>query len=986
MSPPHRVAGALVALAWLASGPAGAQPAATQISRDPSLVDPMDAGPILPEADGVTFIIDEKPGERSQDGEGTSLFHSFEHFDLDTPDTALFTADPSKTTNVVYNRVTGGSPTNLFGTIASGEELANARFYFFNSRGLILGPDFSLDVTASFSPFSSFTGSTANVLEFSDGVRWPTDRAEAGNFSDASPALVEFTTDSPAAITVDREGASQSLAFGTRDVSLIGGDIELRGSGSRLGTLGTQGVVELASVAGPAQVPLDLSGFDPAGLGPGGTILLTNAARVEAREGAQSTAEVSPARVVIRGGRLVVEQGSTVTAQVENRAALDAEGEPLPLIDVGLSDQLQLSGGSIIQANTANGTAEGGDLVVRARSVLLESDGPLTALGTQTSNSSGAAGDIDIQAERVELRGQDASRDFATEIRTNTRRAVGEDAAGGAIRIAADEVEILGETAVRALSEQPGPGNAPGGGDGGDIELRGTDLVRIADGASVFTQTDSPDGAAGRIAIRDSAEIRIEGGGEVSTRIQGLGGSGEDAPQGEILIQNADRVRVAGEGGVGGLITFTEGGADAGSVRLLDISELSIVDGGVVSSIAAGDAAGGSVEILADQVDVANGGGIVTQTLGDQPSGDISILAGRLTIDGSLSRVDASSGDIAFGRTGAGGSIDIDVGQLELLGGGVVRVTAQGPGGAGDIDVEADSIRISGSEGLNRSRIVSESLTQAGVPEPGAGGSITIRADELELSDDGQISVESFSLDSGPPGSILVLADQIRIENSLGALNATSESDFDAGDIDVRGRGRLLVVDGSITTSSALSSGGNVTIEMDSHVLLRGSSPDPDQVEAVSARALGATEMTQGGNITIRSDTVNLDQAKLVADAPDGAGGDIVIEAEGFFVPGGQLRQDPDQAGLLVAREAGGTTSIVDVSGMQPGDFEAPTPDAAVVSQLASLEQDFLDVSELARDFCAAREQPAGSLVLQSRERAPAAPRDRLPTRYFGNP
>ena len=57
-------------------------------------------------------------GEALGDREGANLFHSFEFFDVGSGDTALFTADPVPTDNVI-SRVTGGSRSEIFGTITS---------------------------------------------------------------------------------------------------------------------------------------------------------------------------------------------------------------------------------------------------------------------------------------------------------------------------------------------------------------------------------------------------------------------------------------------------------------------------------------------------------------------------------------------------------------------------------------------------------------------------------------------------------------------------------------------------------------------------------------------------------------------------------------------------------------------------------------------------------------------------------------------------
>ena len=72
---------------------------------------------------------------------GNNLFHSFATFNLAAVDTAQWvhtTGNPLTVANVI-NRVTGGTPSQLFGTLDS-TAIPNADFYFINPAGIVFVP------------------------------------------------------------------------------------------------------------------------------------------------------------------------------------------------------------------------------------------------------------------------------------------------------------------------------------------------------------------------------------------------------------------------------------------------------------------------------------------------------------------------------------------------------------------------------------------------------------------------------------------------------------------------------------------------------------------------------------------------------------------------------------------------------------------------------------------------------------------------------
>ena len=89
----------------------------------------------------------------------TNLFHSFGDLSIAQGHTALFqnlnaAGDAALTTNAgnvsnIIGRVTGGTPSNIWGTINSQSGFPNANLFLINPAGIVFGPGASLNVGGS---------------------------------------------------------------------------------------------------------------------------------------------------------------------------------------------------------------------------------------------------------------------------------------------------------------------------------------------------------------------------------------------------------------------------------------------------------------------------------------------------------------------------------------------------------------------------------------------------------------------------------------------------------------------------------------------------------------------------------------------------------------------------------------------------------------------------------------------------------------------
>src|SRR5438477_9263577 len=95
-------------------------------------------------------------------GNGPNLFHSFGQFSIAASNTANFSNNSNLATSNILARVTGGSRSDIFGTIRT-TGFGAANLYFINPAGVAFGP------TASLSVGGSVHVSTADYLRFDDG-------------------------------------------------------------------------------------------------------------------------------------------------------------------------------------------------------------------------------------------------------------------------------------------------------------------------------------------------------------------------------------------------------------------------------------------------------------------------------------------------------------------------------------------------------------------------------------------------------------------------------------------------------------------------------------------------------------------------------------------------------------------------------------------------------------------------------------------------
>jgi large exoprotein involved in heme utilization and adhesion len=257
---------------------------------------------------------------------------------------------------------------------------------------------------------------------------------------------------------------------------------------------------------------------------------------------------------------------------------------------------------------------------------------------------------------------------------------------------------------------------------------------------------------------------------------------------------------------------------------------------------------------IADTLSIFNGGGIGTVTGGAGDAGSVTISARNLIVDGQGSSSFGPGGYVYSDTTitsgtagsGAGGDVHLTVAEtLSVFNGGVIDAGTWGAGDAGSVTISARNLVVDGNSSELLTFTSSWITSSAYAGSTGAGGDVHLTvAETLSVFNGGVISVAS-----------------------LGAGNA--------GDLTITARHLNLANSSSISAISEQTTGGNLFINAEHLKLLDGSE--------ISSSVFG-DERTTGGNVTLNSTSVvALNGSRITAQANQGQGGNIILNAEVFL-------------------------------------------------------------------------------------------------------
>lgn len=711
-------------------------------------------------------------------GGGVNLFHSFGKFGIPNDSIANFHNDsPGLQTSNILGRVTGGSESQIFGTIRT-SEFGTANLFLMNPAGFLFGPNATVNVGG----MVSFT--SADYLKLEDGKRFnaiPSTAVDA--LLSASPvAAFGFLGSNPGAIIV------RGSEFNAASISLVGGNITIE-SGTPSGNTVQQaqlsaadGTIRLASATSPGAFDTTLqaipnvnetsfTSFGTVSLAPGSTINVSGTNTVSIRGGqfvlSANNATLNTAKIPGAPGNVLLSTSSTIVAQTFGT-------DPGGTITVSAEETIVLHGNSSITSRTdAQGNA--GQVHLQAPSIEMQE---LSNIVTSTAGL-GHAGNVNLSGDQINissdsfittrtsaqghggnvtLRGLTGEGSWASDINLSGASKIVSETIGDGINTQGPAGNIHIETTRLNLSGASHFNSTSRGstGDAGTISVSARDSVTISGSGSrlVSDSAEFSFGNAGNISITaPSITIENSGGISSSTSLEGNAGT---------ITVSTNNLRLLSGGHINSssLIEFSEAppSGSAGSVIVhgLTIPAQTILIDGADSRISTdthGSGLGGSISIDANSVTLQNGGRLSAQTFGTDPSA----IGGTITMNATHVQLH-SGATITAHSNGVANAGNIDITASDGLtmqnssvttlvhpnnngsnaGGGNIKITtspnatvylhdgstisasvADGPGGGGDVTIDPQYVILQGSQILAQT-------------DQGRGGNITIIANVFQ--------------------------------------------------------------------------------------------------------------------------------------------------------------------------------------------------------------------------------------------------------------
>jgi filamentous hemagglutinin family protein len=844
---------------------------------------------------------------------GNNLFHSFQELSLPQGNIASF--DNLAAIQNIFTRVTGDNISTIDGLISAN---GTADLFLINPNGIILGENASLDIGGS------FIGSTANSIVFQDGSKFSaidpntppllTINMPVGlNLgADAGPITVQGTGnniyydyDNFVPATGDRPigfavGSQKTLALVGNGVTLEGGNLTAEQGRVELGSVNQAEIVGLTEMTtGWALDYQNINTF--------GDINLNQAASVDASGNGGGIVQLTGRNISLTDGSVVL---------VETLG--DGEGG---LLNVQATDTVKLVGDnpdtlfwtSFLADTVIDSTGTGGNIAINTKNLNLTDGGQITSV----IYGEGDGGNIDIEAENINISGfndDGVSGIYTSAELTSTGK-------GGTIDIDTQQLNLTDEGQIAALAWGEGDAgnvdleaqqvsvtkfarilaNAEDlSGNAGNIAIT-TETLSLADGGQIASTTFS-EGNAGQIEI-NADEIELIGATDptqdFATGIFSVADLDSLGNAGTVTI-NANNLSLSN----GAQIQSTTFGTGDGGRVVLNAGKIELrgfhanAKTAVLASAIVGTGDGGDIEINTDDLTIKDGATISVSNFstrnpglapGEGKAGNINIQAESLQLNSSLadeqSSINASTfaaggGNIVLNAgsitalnnseitaetqgEGAGGSIQVLTEDLSLESGALFTTSTSDAGDAGQIEVSADKIKLTGANtGI---------FSQAEVDSSGNGGSIDLTAKEINLSDRATINSSTAGLGDG--GTISLTSNLLQV-SSQAEITTSSIKEGQAGNINLNSD-KIQTNEGLITATSQQTGGGDIDITSDSIRL--------DNNSLISTSVLDSNG--GGGNITINNSNLILarNNSDIRANAVLGTGGNINISTELIF-------------------------------------------------------------------------------------------------------
>jgi filamentous hemagglutinin family protein len=799
---------------------------------------------------GPTYLIPQIEGRAV----GRNLFHSFGRFNLDSGETAVFESSGIRN---IFARVTG-SRSVIDGTIQ-----ADANLFLLNPRGILFGPNANLDIRGS------FLATTANSIQFPNNIDFPAEALVPPLLSVRTPIGLQYGARSPGSIQVEGElviDPGQSLVLAGGRVILDGGDLTVPGGHIELAGIQGEGLVELEIQGEIFELPFPLSDMIARA-----DVVLTEDAVVDAAADGGGSIDINAQNLRMS------DRSNILTGIASGTSRINQAGD----IQIDATNRITLTGGSTIE-NSVRGGAIGttGNIWITGDRIFLGGESAkLTSSGVYNRlerESAGRANSIYITASSL-LHLRNGA------VITASTRGIGN---AGNVFITADRVWFDGKGRINPSGFNQSSAvfssvTEFGNGNGGNVKIAAR-VLRLTNGGAVIAVTLGQ-GRAGNVLIT-ADQVLIDGinpgsdfnSSGIYSRVEA---SGTDQG-GTIWLRDVRELRLT-NGGV--ILASTSGQGEAGSI-IIERANHVILQGRetAIRANTEGQKDGGTIVIGTDYLSIRDGAQVSARTSGAGNAGSLDIEANEsVLVDGTDSLLDFDTLS-EVSNAGDAGDLTISTQRLFIQNGGRVSARSSGAGNAGTLGVRAtDFVLIDG---------VGSGLTFDTTGSGDARG-ILVETGELQVQNQGEVTLSSGEDGTGNPGNLLVSADSIFLTNQ-----------------------------GRLRAETNINTGGNIQLQVQDIVRMRFGSEI-----STSARGRG-----NGGSIDIDIPqglvlAVLSENSDVVAGAIEGNGGRASTTAIGVFGFRQFIDRRTPESDFTAASELG-IDGIVDID-TREREFEVELPD-----------------------------------------------------------
>ena len=508
-----------------------------------------------------------------------------------------------------------------------------------------------------------------------------------------------------------------------------------------------------------------------------------------------------------------------------------------------------------------------------------------SGLATVTTGP-GDSGDLSINTRTLSIRNQAQNQESRSLAGAATVTLSGSSGNSGNLTVNAESVDIVGNETDPFI---PTPN-----------ERLALAIRAIPTGLTTATNST---GKAGDLTINTQRLTVQNGAGVTTATVRRRLENAQDG--GKLTINATESVTLSGKVT---LATATLNSGNAGELKV-NTPTLTLEKGAVIAADTGGSGNAGKLTIDTKQLLVSYGSRIGAATGNTGTGAEITIIASEVELVGTAvddentvvpSGIFANSQFINNERNelGDAGSINIiDTEKLIVRDGAVVSSSTQGAGAGGTITIDVNTLEITtggqlrtttfresraGDIILNIDNTVVIANPNSGLfaetEGAGAGGTITITTPELTLQDQGQIS--AFTSGTGTSGNIFVEnADSVELVNNSSistevraGAKVNPSSGEEVGKIDIKTRSLKLTNSSNITASTS-GIGDAGNI-----TIQEAQQVNLNQNSSIST-AVNTGADGSGGNIDIQTKSISLDQTSNIEASTAGTGdaGSITI-------------------------------------------------------------------------------------------------------------